>query len=181
MKTYLPHTWVDPSLYSAPSKIHGLGVFTNRNIKKGETVMIWGGVLINRDEYEDTWEKYRNQSVVQIDEEHYLGLPIEDVSESLDEHLNHSCDPNTWLTDEVTVVALRDILANEEITMDCALWNDDDSEEYSDDDICMCGASNCRKKLTAHDWKIPFLQEMYKGHFSPYLQKRIDAMMQRPE
>jgi len=181
MKTYLPRTWVDPALYSALSNIHGVGVFTKRDIKKDEIVMIWGGVVIDRNEYDDTWEKYRNQSIVQIDEEHYLGLPIEDIKESLDEHLNHSCDPNTWLVDEVTVVALRDIAGGEEITMDCALWNDDDSEEYSDDDVCTCGAANCRKKLTAHDWKIPLIQEKYKGHFSPYLQKRIDAMTHRPE
>ena len=176
MKTYLPRTWVDPSLYSAPSNIHGTGVFTHRPIKKNEIVMIWGGVLINRDEYDDTWEKYRNLSVVQVDEEHFLGLPIEDTTVSLDEYLNHSCDPNTWLIDEVTVVARKDIAVSEEITMDCALWNDDDSEEYSDDDMCACGTSYCRKKLTAHDWKVPAIQKKYKGHFSPYLEKRINAM-----
>jgi len=38
--------------------------------------MVWGGVVIKRNEYENTWEKYRPQTVVQINEEEYLGLPV---------------------------------------------------------------------------------------------------------
>lgn len=178
MKTYLRHTWADPALYSAQSPIHGTGIFTKKPIQKGEVIMIWGGLVINRNEYDATREKYRSHSVVPIDDEHYLGLPIEDEGESLDEHLNHSCDGNTWLNDEVTMAAARDIAAGEELTMDSALWNDDASEQYSDDDRCTCGVSDCRGKVTADDWKIPAIQNRYNGHFSPYLQTRIDAMRQ---
>ena len=163
-----------PALFKQHSPIHGMGVFTRDLIKEGETVMIWGGEVIPRDAYEDIWQQYRNGTVVQISEESFLAAPITD-SESLDESLNHSCDPNTWLIDEVTVVARRDIPAGEEITLDSATWNDDDSEEYSDEDICTCGSGMCRKKIKADDWKNSELQKRYNHHFSPFLQRRIDA------
>ncbi len=172
MKSYLPKTWVRPGLFKQKSLIHGMGVFTESAIKNGETVMIWGGEVIPQDTYEDVWQNYRNGTVVQISEKEYLAAPITD-NESLDESLNHSCDPNTWLVDEVTLVARRDINPGEEITLDSATWNDDDSEEYSDDDLCTCGSPLCRKKILADDWKNPELQQRYKGHFSPYLETRI--------
>ena len=73
---YLPHTWVDPRLYIGISSINGQGIFTSSDIREGEKVMVWGGVVIKRNEYENTWEKYRPQTVVQINEEEYLGLPV---------------------------------------------------------------------------------------------------------
>jgi hypothetical protein len=36
--------------------------------------------------------------------------------------MNHSCDANLWMGDEVTVVARCDIAAGEELTQDYALY-----------------------------------------------------------
>ena len=177
---YLPHTWVDPRLYVGISSINGQGIFASSDIREGEKVMVWGGVVIKRNEYENTWEKYRPQTVVQINEEEYLGLPVGEEEVSMDEYLNHSCDPNLWLIDEVTLVARRNIASGEELTLDSATWNDDTDEEYSDDSVCTCGSEVCRIKLTPHDWKIPVLQKKYAGHFSPYLEKRIRRPGRRP-
>lgn len=173
MKTYLRNTWLHSSLVPRPSPIHGTGIFTTTDIKEGDVIMIWGGIVIPQNEYDDTWQKYRNGSVVQISEDYYLGAAIDD-EQLLDEYLNHSCDPNTWLIDEVTVAARRNISAGEEITLDSATWNDDDEEEYSDDGFCTCGAIICRKRITGHDWKDKTLQEKYKGHFSPYLERKFN-------
>jgi uncharacterized protein len=174
MKVYLPRSWVDPRLKVGASKIQGKGLLATADIYEGETVMIWGGEIIDRQEYETIWPKYHNLSVVQLDQDHYLGLPITE-SETIDMYLNHSCDPNTWLIDEVTVIARRDIKAGEEITLESATWNDYEGEEYADNDLCTCGSSNCRGKVTPRDWMIPEIQERFKGHFSPYLQRRIDS------
>ena len=38
---------------------------------------------------------------------------------------------------------------------------------------CKCGSSNCRKRITEEDWKIPELREKYNGYFSQYLQEKI--------
>jgi len=177
MRNYLPRTWSDARVYSGPSAIDGKGLFTSAPIKAGERVMEWGGTVITRRAYETDWANWRGQTVVQIDEDHLLGLPITDEDESIDEWLNHSCDPNLWMIDEVTLVARRDIAAGEELTLDSATWNDDEEEDYSDTGFCMCGAANCREKITPLDWKIPELQKRYKGHFSPYLQRRIDVLL----
>lgn len=86
-------------------------------------------------------------------------------------YINHSCDPNIWLQDAATLVARRDIPAGEEITADYILWEAD--ENYIAKWDCQCGSSLCRKKITGKDWRLPELQERYKGHFSPLLNKRI--------
>lgn len=38
---------------------------------------------------------------------------------------------------------------------------------------CLCGAKNCRKKITWHDWKNPKLQKKYQGYFQWYLEEKI--------
>jgi SET domain-containing protein len=43
-------------------------------------------------------------------------------------HLNHSCEPNLGLQGQVVYLALRDIEADEELTFDYAM-NDDEPDE----------------------------------------------------
>lgn len=174
MKRYLEHSFLDSRLYTAKSKINGTGIFTNAPIKKDEIVMIWGGVPIPKKNFDDT--KYRFMSVVPIDDHTYLGLPIEDTTESIDEYLNHSCDSNTWMKDNVTVIARRNIKKGEEITLDSCLWDNDQEYEYLEEGFCACKSIYCRKKLTPKDWMISDVQERYSGHFSPYIQKKIDTL-----
>jgi uncharacterized protein len=70
--------------------------------------------------------------------------------------------------------ATRDIQPGEEITFDYAT-----SEAYdSCIQDCFCGSKNCRKQISADDWKRKSIQEKYKGHFSPYLQTLIDQQHQ---
>lgn len=171
-KKYLKHTWVDPRLSVQPSEIHDKGIFATKSIKKGEVVMIWGGEVVRKSTFDET--KYRIQSVIPIDDDLYLALPITDKSESIDEYLNHSCDPSSWLIDEVTVVARRDIKKGEEITLDSATWDSDGEWEYAEDGRCSCGTKICRKILTHHDWKRKELHIIYKNHFSPYLWRKIN-------
>ena len=62
---------------------------------------------------------------------------------SLDDFTNHSCDPNTGvrLTERGTVVvALRNIVAHEELTYDYSTYLNNPYESM----VCRCGAPNCR-------------------------------------
>jgi D-alanine-D-alanine ligase len=52
---------------------------------------------------------------------------------------NHSCDPNTGY-DGLDVVALRDIQAGEELTLDYATFCNETAAAFE----CRCGAPNCR-------------------------------------
>lgn len=171
-KQYLSRTWVNSKLKAGKSKIHGEGVFIGEKISEGEKVIEFGGELISK---ENAFSgNYRSRSIWIVNTDLYLALPKSDTEESLDENINHSCDANTWLIDEVTIVARRDIEAGEEITLDQGTWNFEDSEYTDDKEPCSCGAKDCRKVLTENDWKIPSVQEKYKGHFHPLIQKMIN-------
>ena len=171
-KQYLSRTWINPKLKAEKSKIHGDGVFTNERILEGEKVMEFGGELISREKAFSG--KYRSRSIWIVGTDRYLALPKNDTQESLDENLNHSCDANTWLIDEVTIVARRNIGAGEEITLDQGTWNFEDVAYTDNKEPCSCGAKDCRKILTESDYKILSVREKYKGHFHPVVQKIID-------
>ena len=174
MKSYLPRSWISPKLVPGPSKIHGAGVIASEPIPAGEKLMEFGGEIISPADFET--DVYRMRSIWQVSEGVYLALREDDPEPSLDENLNHSCDANSWLADEVTLVARRDIEAGEEITLDQGTWNFDEDEYVWDQDHCSCGAEHCRKTLTQDDWKRRDVQERYRDHFHPYLQQRLSAL-----
>ncbi len=124
-KEYLKRTWVSQKITSGKSKVHGDGVFAKEKIAKGEKVMEFGGELVSREKAFSG--NYRSRSVWMTDQDHFLALPNTDTEESLDENINHSCNANTWLMDEVTLVAKRDIAVGEELTLDQGTWNFEDS------------------------------------------------------
>ncbi|HEY5337531.1 MAG TPA: SET domain-containing protein-lysine N-methyltransferase [Rhizomicrobium sp.] len=172
MKTYLARSWVSPKLTGGESKIHGEGIFATEAIVRGEKLMEFGGETISVEQANGNL--YREQSVWMTLDDIYLGLPVSDPHPSLDENLNHSCDANTWLADEVTVLARRDIAAGEEITLDQGTWNFSAGEYTWDEAPCGCGAPDCRKTLTEEDWRLPAVQKRYAGHLHPTVQKMID-------
>jgi hypothetical protein len=177
MRKYLARTWISPKLVHGESKIHYDGVFTTAPVKEGEKLMEFGGQVVSRADAEGG--AYRVRSVWIVADDAYLALPETDTAPSLDENLNHACDANAWLADEVTLVARRDIEAGEEITMDQGTWNFDETEYTVDAEDCTCGSSICRVRLTENDWQLPVVQDQYKGHFHPVVQALIDARPNR--
>jgi len=173
MKQYLQRTWVSQKLVSGKSSIHGVGVFAKEKVVQGEKLMEFGGESISRERALSG--NYRSRSVWIVSPDRYLALPNSDTKESLDEHLNHSCDANAWLGDEVTLVARRDIEAGEEITLDQGTWNFEYADYTDDKEPCSCGAKDCRRVLTESDWKLPSVQEKYKDHFHPMAQELISG------
>ncbi|OGZ99258.1 MAG: hypothetical protein A3D57_01535 [Candidatus Sungbacteria bacterium RIFCSPHIGHO2_02_FULL_46_12] len=170
-KQYLQRTWVSPKLTPGKSSIHGDGVFAKKQIIRGEKLMVFGGALISKEQVLSG--SYRSRSIWIVSPNHYLALPNSDTKESLDEDLNHSCDANAWLIDEVTLVAKRDIAPGEEITLDQGTWNFEDNAYTDNKEPCSCGTKTCRKILTENDWEIPSIQEKYKGHFHPIVEGLI--------
>lgn len=68
--------------------------------------MKWGGVLVPVGATDPTL--YRSSSTTRYDAFYYLTTPMTEPR-TLDEWLNHSCDPNTWMEgDSRTVSARRD-------------------------------------------------------------------------
>src|ERR1700742_2804761 len=165
MKTYLTRTWVSPKLVHGESQIHYAGVFAAQPVAKGERLMEFGGTLISREEAEEG--PWRVRSIWSVAPDLYLALPESDLEPSLDENLNHSCDANAWLEGDVLLVARRDIAAGEEITLDQATWNFEETEYTVDAEDCTCGSPLCRVRLTETDWLKPEVQARYDGHFHP--------------
>jgi hypothetical protein len=172
MRKYLSRSWINPKLIAGASRIHGEGVFASAPIACGEKLMEFGGEKISRETAEGG--DYRECSVWVVADDTYLALPVSDTEPSLDENLNHSCDANAWLVDEVTLAAKADIRAGEEITLDQGTWNFDESEYTWGRADCGCGAPSCRKSLTEKDWMLPVVRRRYSGHFHPMVQKMID-------
>ena len=167
-KEYSRTSWIDPRVEVRPSPIEGKGTFTLQAITEGETVFIWGGTVFTQAEIRTG--KARKHSVAEIGEGLYLASPL-DEPESSDDFMNHSCDPNIWMQDEVTLVARRDIESGEELTADYAMWSTD--PDWVLHKPCDCGSPLCRKRITGNDWKLEALQGRHRDHFSPYINERI--------
>ena len=169
-----PNDWISPNVEIRESPLGGKGMFAKEPIHEGETVIRWGGTPKNVfTEEEIRAGKARKSSSIAIEEDIYLAgeanVPTEDT-----DLLNHSCDPNLWLKDAVTLTARRDIETGEELTADYALWQSD--EDWVAGWECKCGTSVCRKKITGQDWRLPGVQKRYKGHFSPFLNRKIEQL-----
>jgi hypothetical protein len=88
--------------------------------------------------------------------------------------LNHSCDPNLWLGDEVTLVARRAIACAQELTIDYALFELDPA--WVSRWHCRCCAVSCRGSITGRDFQQPDLQARYGQHFHPEVVRRIAGL-----
>jgi hypothetical protein len=96
----------------------------------------------------------------------------------LTNYINHSCDPNVWMQDEVTLQARRDIAIGEELTIDYAMF--EGNENWIPPWTCRCGSARCREKFTGMDWRREDLQERYQDHFSPFINERIQRTKASP-
>jgi uncharacterized protein len=166
---YLASTWFDPRITLKPSTIHGKGLFASELIQANEVVMIWGGTLYTRQDLQDIRAgklKVEEFSYSFIEEDILIAAP----SDGLDYFVNHSCDPNLWMSNDVTVVARRAILPGEEITGDYAVWEAEPNYVLA---ACQCGSVQCRKQVSGNDWMLPELQTRYQDHFLPYISRRI--------
>lgn len=169
---YRPIDWIDPRIEIRPSSVHGRGMFARRQIAPGEIVTVWGGEFVLTEP--DLLRKHAlgmRCSLGTIGEGRYLAHILGESEEGLSNLLNHSCDPNLWLHDEVTLGARRDISSGEEITLDYAMI--EDHEEWVGPFKCRCGSPFCRGHFTGKDWRREDLQERYSEHFSPFLNERF--------
>lgn len=150
----------------------GLGLFAREAIAKGEPIGDTSGdtQLLAKSEVQNLTERQRGWCY-EVDGEHEM-CPKDLENPSAIWFMNHSCDPNVGsLPDFHRTIAMRDIAAGEEVTYDYATT---DAGEW--DLECACGSPQCRKTVRGSDWKLPELQEKYRGYFQKNIQEKIDAM-----
>lgn len=156
--------YVSPKLEVRLTDNRGYGLFAHTPIHEGELLLIMGGDIINPQQL----AKVNHTFSIQVEENLYI-CPIGDQQAY---RINHSCDPTAAPIGQITFVALRDIAVDEEICYDYAMTDGTPYDEFE----CHCGSVHCRGRVTGDDWKRPELWERYAGHFSPYLQQRIERM-----
>ncbi len=123
---------MEKSLIVKKSKIHGKGVFANRNFKKGSIVIKYNLKPLTKKEFENLSESEKH--FTSFENNKYWLFP------SPERFVNHSCNPNTNpdLVNKYDI-AIRDIKKGEEITTD-----------YRKDNVpgldmkCNCRSKNCK-------------------------------------
>ncbi len=146
----------------------GHTVVATEPIAKGELIVVWSGTLVDSTLLSTLPPSVRRYSL-QVEEQHYL-VSLTDCEAA--DYVNHSCAPNSGLSGQIALVAMRDIHVGEEITYDYAMSDGSNYDQFE----CGCGAAHCRGRVTGEDWRRAELWERYEGYFSPYLQRRIRAL-----
>lgn len=118
------------------SRIHGKGIFANKNIPKEELVMVIRGEVISGKECERREEEDNNVYIF-WNGRYY----IDTVKTKKIKYINHDCEPNCYVDDRdkesLNLISLRDIKKGEEITMDYGY-----EEIYEDCQCYTCSNSN---------------------------------------
>jgi uncharacterized protein len=125
------------SLYIDKSSIIGNGLHTDTAIKKGTRVGVIHGPVVIVHQFVG---KLVEQSLNWIGIGRYSWI---NTKESPFKFINHSCDPNTFIQGKRVVIALKNIAAGEEVTMDYSLTEAD--PDYTVPGGCHCGSRKCRK------------------------------------
>jgi SET domain-containing protein len=153
------------------SPIQGKGLFAKQAIAAGEIVAVKGGYILTKQEW-TALEKSLGAAEIQISEDIFIAPAGQEERQGSMLYTNHSCDPNIAIQGQIVFVAMRDITPGEELTHD---WATTDDLDYVMG--CKCGSPNCRGTVTGKDWMKKELQEKYRGWFSWFIQKKIDALL----
>lgn len=111
----------------------GKGLFAKRHINKGEEILRFTGDIID---FNQALAREINQAdALQIGNNLYINL------EDPGRFVNHSCNPNAGIRNDVVLVALQDIGKGEQVYYDYSATMDEDNWVMQ----CRCGSANCRK------------------------------------
>jgi len=160
-------TWRSPKIAVTDDTLAGRGVVAIADIARDEIVAIKAGHIVTRDEIAEVTAA-AGDLALQIDDDFYLAPRCPEDVEDMSVFINHSCDPNVGFRGQVVYVAMRDIATGEELCHDYAMER---SDEYSLH--CHCGSALCRGKVSGDDWKLPELQQRYRGYFSIYISNKF--------
>ncbi|HSV95837.1 MAG TPA: SET domain-containing protein-lysine N-methyltransferase [Spirochaetota bacterium] len=118
----------------------GRSVFALEDFGAGSCIIEFGGGRFSRNEYISHVDPDNNH-FLQIDRNLFLG-----PTETADNFINHSCDPNCGLKIEAGrayLFAIRQIAAGDEITFDYSTSMDEDFWEMR----CQCSSAACRGRV----------------------------------
>ncbi len=146
----------------------GHGIFANKDIAEGETILIFEGPHIDflETKTKGSWECMP----LQIDDNLYIDTLPPGV------FVNHSCAPNAGIKQDKKLVALSPIFKGEEIRFDYSTTMLEKSFTME----CRCGQSKCRGIVDDFDTLPPKTQSAYldAGIVMSFIAKRYSKMSQ---
>jgi len=162
-------SWLNPKIEKRVSPIQGHGLFGRDTISAGEIVAVKGGTIMDSDAFVLVRGAV-SPAEIQIEEGFYIAPGSAEKIEANILCLYHSCPPNVGVRDQITFVAMYDIPAGAELTIDYAMIDSDPDERMA----CSCGAREWRKIITGNNWRLQELQQRYAGYFSRSIHERFD-------
>lgn len=166
-------SWITPKAYKGPSRIAGTGLIAREPISKNELVVVKAGRIMNKQILDDN-EKIVSGAEAQIYDDLFIAPLTKTEFDASMARMNHSCEPNVGFGGNILVVAIRDIKAGEELTLDYAMMRSDEGYTLE----CNCRSKSCRKRVTGNDWMLPDLQKKYSGYFQWYIEQKIKSRAQ---
>jgi SET domain-containing protein len=160
--------WIDRRLVLRKSAIHGVGTFAIRPIPAGQLLILTtGGLVLTAQD--------RQSGEIQLEPDMYNeeALPgnLSIITPKVFHYyVNHRCEPNAVdmsRSPNITqYIAWRDIQAQEEITTDFGIIG-------ARVERCTCQSPRCRGQVTTDDWRLPELQQRYRGYFPWHIEQKI--------
>jgi hypothetical protein len=146
-----------------------LGLFTHNPIKKGKTVTSFAGRIVP---FVDA-----NSKSLQLSSQLFLRGP----GNSLDEFINHSCEPNCTVSFQKVIpyaVAVRDILPGEEITFNynSIKWDLLEQEEVFGEQsafVCLCKSRLCVGQVRGFNHLSLHQKIRLSSSLSPFLRLKL--------
>jgi SET domain-containing protein len=136
----------------------GFGLFATEPLPRDETIFVVEGEVV-KDEYDDRYAIGANW--LSVGDRTWL----DPSKENPWTFVNHSCRPNGGLAGPVTVVAMRDIAAEEELTIDYSTTEADPHWTMA----CRCGTPDCRRTIGSIHTLSRELFERYAPFIPPFL------------
>ena len=127
-------------------------VLAKKDFKRDDLLLEFKGEKITTDNLP---ADYEDQFYMQIDHDLFIG-----PSGDLDDHIKHSCEPNTGVIikdDRAFLITLKPIKQDEEITWDYSTTANQDNWEIE----CTCNSLDCRKTIKSFKYLPEGLQERY--------------------
>ena len=135
----------------------GKSVFSIENIDKGELIAAFDGDIFECERATDLPPRVANHAI-QFEEHKWRD------SNGLARSINHSCNPNCGIKNLFSIVAMKDIKKEEELT-----WDYDMSEDSDWTLDCQCLNPSCRKKIGAFKNLPRDVRSTYRGYISDWL------------
>jgi len=144
--------WLTDTIYIAPSTIDNVGIFTSTPIAAGQIIYQVTGQLVKA-EFSEEFAKM-GPNWIGVSKE--VWLDPDPANPMI--FMNHSCEPNSIVTNDLQVMALRPISADEELVMDYSTTEIDPYWSMP----CHCKSSSCRQLILPYQFLPVELRNMYR-------------------